>query len=148
MSELGNELANHLHHRVDDTGTVDGTLLIETNNPVTVLIAKFVENGKTVAGFAASPSGPFYRGGVHWKIQPDDYALFINFQFMPGVKSVDCDDLLYSIPYGALAQNQFLSVPPPVDVEVKYDFFVDFTTGERHDPKILVTPITTAPGCG
>lgn len=126
----------------DDSGTIHGKLPISSPEPTQVWIGKFIKDGTTIAGFAASASGPFYRGGIEWTTDSTEYGMFLSFQFLPGVSEVDCDDLLYSPVVGATQQ---MSVPPK---KHSYDFFVTFDTGDRHDPKIIVTPITMPdPNC-
>lgn len=120
----------------DDSGTVHGKLPLSTNQPTQVWVGKFTKSGQTISGFADNTNGPFYRGGVDWSPSSSEYGLFITFVLMSGVAEVDCANLLYS---PVVNTTQLMSVPP---AKKSYDFNVTFDTGEKHDPKIIVTPIT------
>lgn len=140
---MENAAHHHSHtHAADDSGTISGKLPLTAEQPTEVWIGMFTKGGETIAGFAASSSGPFYRGGIEWSPSSSEYGLFVTFALMPGVDEIDCDDLLYS-PVGNA--TQLLAIPPQ---KGSYDFNVTFTSGAKHDPKIVVTPITMPdPNC-
>jgi len=90
-----------------------------------------------VAGFSMNELGPFSTGGINWQgpETKDDYSLFISFTMLPEVAELQCSALDFSKPIGGVQDG---AVPP---YPASYSFLVRFTTGELHDPRMLITPI-------
>jgi hypothetical protein len=141
------EIAAKENRAVLDTRP-EPSLILQGSQPVPVYMRPTInEDGRLVASFASSSNGTFFLGGLQWQWPAGtDNALIINFQFetnntLPDItiQEIDCDapiPLLYS-PVGNDAVSQSCAVPP---LPGTYRFFVKFSTGQRHDPQIVVTP--------
>ena len=102
-----------------------------------------------VAGFSLSsstlPSNTFYTGGLVWNFYSSGpnavYSMFVTFVFLsstPANTEISCQNLSYSDLYAG-GTNQMLCIPPSANT---YTFSVNFGNGNKHDPQIVVTPIT------
>jgi len=114
-------------------------LRLTGNQPVPVYVQPYTDGTKTKASFASSSTGKFHKGGLTWK-RDAEYSLFVNFIFLPSgnitITGLDCEaPLLYTPVMNSV--NQSCAIQPVVGT---YKFYVSFSTGERHDPQIVVTP--------
>lgn len=126
-------------NRVQSRKLRHGKLKLEGNEPTTVYVAEFIVDHEHVPGFGFAAEGDFFRG-IKWRCGTK-FAMFVTFAFLPGVVGIDCDELSYSAVYDTTQKRQMLAMPP-VPKKTKYAFFVTFGAGIRHDPQIIVTPIT------
>src|SRR5512140_182996 len=117
-------------------------LQLSGNQPVTVYVQPYTaSDNKTKAKFGLSSTGKFYAGGLAWTAGTE-YSLFVNFIFQSQgsttITNIECDASI-PLPYTPVANsiNQSCAIPP---VGGTYKFYVKFSTGERHDPQIVVTP--------
>jgi len=116
-----------------------GKLKLPGDEPATVYVAPFTISNITVGGFGLTADGDFYEGGLKWK-SGKEFSKFITFILLPGIKAIDCDELAYS-PVIDSSETQLLAIMH-VAQKMSYQFYVKFPDGSRHDPKIIVTPIT------
>jgi len=146
MKNLVQQVESNASDDNDDQAVLDeqassNLLTLSGNQPVPVYVKPYTDKNKnkTKAKFGLSSTGTFYKGGLTWPSDAE-YALFINFIFLPHgditITNVDCDaPLLYTPVTNSV--NQSCAIPP---VAGTYKFYVKFSTGEEHDPQIVVTP--------
>lgn len=121
--------AEHIHY-----------LKLTGNSPVQVYVQPYTaSDNKTKAQFASSSTGPYYHA-IKWK-SGTEYSLFVTFNFQANgtttITSLDWEAPI-PMPYTPVnSQSQSCAIPP---VRGIYRFFVNFSTGEKHDPQIVVTP--------
>lgn len=117
-------------------------LPLEGTTPLTVYVRGATDaNGKQIAEFSSSsdPNAEWFSGGMSW-VSDREHALFIVFSFIAPVTGVECD-LPYSPVYGPDLTSQDMCILPVRNAKVIWKFWVTFANNQRHDPKILVTPI-------
>jgi hypothetical protein len=149
MTDLAQPVANETaEHQPALNAPLPGTLPLPGSLPVTVYVKYYRASPNTeIAGFGAHQHGPFYGGGITWPTTPDgEYAKFITFDFPPEVSEITCEGLFYSVPFSAHPTKQDLCIVPLVGgTSMSYNFTVRFKSGNKHDPQIIVTPITVTP---
>lgn len=113
----------------------DGILVLpQGNRPQTIYVTAVSQSTGPIAAFASQDSGPFFTEGFSWAF--DDHPLFVTFVFLAGVAGVKCKNLHHSACFDG---KQHMCIPAN---KAEYDFDVVFSSGDLHDPKIIVTPIT------
>lgn len=131
------DLRKHVATRAQDRkASADDFLVLPPDGLPKTVYVKFVETpGGPAAGFGLTVDGQFFTEGMIWR--PDHtatWALFINFEFVRGIRDVQGERILLSAP-SETAQDCALAA-----VAGDYPFFVQLSSGELHDPKIIISP--------
>ncbi|MEO7736068.1 MAG: hypothetical protein ABIY55_34240 [Kofleriaceae bacterium] len=138
MSELAQKTEDRSNPEPAIANTLlPGRLKLSGNQPITIYVAPFVVGGVNVGGFGIAAAGDFYQDGIKWKCGLE-YSMFVTLTLLPGIAGVDCDELPYSVITDA---SQLLAIGRAAH-KTKYHCYIKFPDGSRHDPKIIVTPIT------
>jgi hypothetical protein len=112
-------------------------------HPRKIYVKDFGNSSGHLPGFALHESLTYYTGGIHWEFPiGTETALFVTFKFVTDISGVDCDGLQYSAVYGDSVDHQDLCAPA---LQSEYNFTVSFSDGGSHDPRIVVTPVSTDP---
>lgn len=121
----------------DGTNLKDGNLkLKDGTSSATVYVRSFVSTNGEVAGFGFGKSGTFYSGGLSWKYKAQGQSnLELTFKLEEGVASLSSS----SINFSTVQSNQQTATLAPETVDDSFN--VNFTSGNKHDPQIVVTPI-------
>lgn len=101
----------------------------------TIHVHAFDQGGTRIPAFALDDSGPFYPDGFKWRSAAA--PLSVTFVFSPDIASVKTSHTELR-PSACAGGRQHLVIPANKAV---YDFDVEFSSGDLHDPQIEVDPI-------
>ncbi len=147
MTDFASQSASQSTH---DVGTDDhahrnilpGTLKLSGDGQALVYVIRVPNISPATSAFGHHRSGDFYTDGISW-VNDSKFAKFINFHLLQGVERLYCNQLPYSDVKSQHQQFAILHNSP-----AEYSFTVKFTTGEPHDPQIVVTlPGKAEPSC-
>jgi len=102
----------------------------------TIYVRAFDQGGTRIPAFALDNSGPFYPDGFKWRSA--NQPLSVTFVFSPGIASVKTAHQELQ-PSACISGRQQMLIPTS---KATYDFDVEFSSGDLHDPQIDVDPIS------
>jgi hypothetical protein len=143
MDDLAQQVDGNAKNEARFTNPSPKLLKFSGTHPRTVYVRDFGNSTAHLPGFALHETDTYFTGGIHWEFPTGtETAMFVTFKFVTDVAGIDCDDLEYSAVYGENGDRQDLCTPA---LECQYQFTVSFSDGTSHDPRIVVTPVSTDP---
>lgn len=140
MSNLVQEVENEVIGQRKYGFAVDGILELRPGGGAqTVYVCAFEQGGAKLPAFALEERGPWYGKGFSWK--HSDQPLTVTFAFSSDIAGVRTQHRELSF-LGRSQRQQQMRIPANA---ATYDFDVEFTAGDLHDPVIIVTPNDTPP---
>jgi len=101
----------------------------------TIYVHAFNQGGTRIPAFALDDNGPFYPDGFKWRSANE--PLSVTFVFSPGIASVKTPHHELQ-PSACIGGRQQMLIPAN---KATYNFDVEFSSGDLHDPQIDVDPI-------